>query len=80
MSIQNLDINFDFEIYSNFKNYTKYIESLRALIFLAPSQLHCLKIMFVVDGKADFIELRKNLVNIEKIATNENEFLNEPDV
>jgi len=36
--------------------------------------------MFVVDGKADFIELRKNLVNIEKIATNENEFLNEPEV
>lgn len=48
VSCNNLDINFDFELYSNFPNYTKYIGDLRCLIFLAPSQKNCLKIMFVL--------------------------------
>ena len=45
------DVNFDFELYTNFPNYTKYIGDLRCLIFLAPSQKNCLKIMFVLESK-----------------------------
>lgn len=48
VSTIDLDINFDFELYTNFPNYTKYIGDLRCLIFLAPSQKNCLNIMFVL--------------------------------
>lgn len=48
VSTLDLDINFDFELYSNFPTYTKYIGDLKCLIFLAPSQKNCLKIMLVL--------------------------------
>ena len=48
VSTLDMDINFDFELYSNFPNYTKYIGDIRCLIFLAPAQKNILKIMLVL--------------------------------
>lgn len=48
MSTLDLDINFDFELYSNFPTYTKYIGDLKCLVFLAPSQNNILKLMLVL--------------------------------
>ena len=53
VSTANLDINFDFELYTHFPNYTKYIRNLCQFIFLAPSQNHCLKIMLVFENKPE---------------------------
>lgn len=82
ISTQNLDINFDFELYSNFPNYTKYIGDLRCLIFLAPSQKHCLKIMFVMENKGELSELKKQIDKIYNITSKSTEidFLNQPEV
>jgi hypothetical protein len=77
-----MDINFDFELYSNFPNYTKYIGDLRCLIFLAPSHKHCLKIMFVLENKTEISELKKQIDKIYNVSTKNTEidFLNQPEV
>lgn len=82
ISIQNLDINFDFELFSNFPNYTKYIGDLRCLIFLAPSQKHCLKIMMILESKAELSELKKQIDKIFNVSSKSTEidFLNQPEV
>lgn len=82
VSTVNLDINFDFELYSNFPNYTKYIGDLRCLIFLAPSQKNCLKIMFIVESKTELSELKKQIDKIYNVGSRHSEvdFLNQPEV
>lgn len=81
-SAANLDVNFDFELYSNFPNYTKYIGDLKALIFLAPSQKNCLKVMLVLESKAELSELKKQIDKIYNIASksNETDYLDRPEV
>ena len=69
-------------MYTNFPNYTKYIGDLRCLIFLAPSQKNCLKIMFVLESKTELSDLKKQIDKIYNVnSKNINvDFLNQPDV
>jgi hypothetical protein len=82
ISAVNLDINFDFELYSNFPNYIKYIGDLRALIFLAPCQKDCRKMMLVFESKAELSELKKHIDKIYKVnaTSSETEYLDQPEV
>ena len=82
VSTANLDINFDFELYSNFPNYTKYIRNLCQFVFLAPSQNHCLRIMLVFENKPEITEFNKQ---IERIYNSDNrstevDFFDQPEV
>ena len=69
-------------MYSNFPTYTKYIGDLKCLIFLAPSQKNCLKIMLVLESRSELSDLKKQIDKIFSLGSKsmEVDFLNQPEV
>lgn len=64
LDASNFDVNFDFELYSNFQSYTKYFPDTFSLAFMAPSSEKSLKIMFLFENKAELVEIKKHLDRI----------------
>ena len=58
INIENYEINFDFEMYSNFINYTKFSGDQKCFMFVAPIQEECLTIMFALDNRQELVDLK----------------------